>query len=93
MKLKDAVPGMYVAELNTNDTKQYHVIVKTTEHITVVGKMYNRVYGMDGKPFLLPGQSLTDRDNMEVFPYHEVYYSTSSSVVNDDLQKEMYESM
>lgn len=93
MKLKDAVPGMYVAESNTNDTKQYHVIVKTTEHITVVGKLYNRVYGMDGKPFLLPGQSLTDRDNMEVFPYHEVYYSTPSSVVNDDLQKEMYESI
>ena len=93
MKLKDAVPGMYVAELVDHDTKQYHVIVKTTEHITVVGKMYNRVYGMDGKPFLLPGQSLTDRDNMEVFPYHEVYYSTPSSVANDDLQKEMYESM
>ena len=89
MKLKDAVPGMYVAELVDHDTKQYHVIVKTTEHITVVGKMYNRVYGMDGNPFLLPGQSLTDRDNMEVFPY----YSTPSSVVNDDLQKEMYESM
>lgn len=93
MKLKDAVPGMYIAELNTNDTKQYHVIVKTTEHIIVVGKMYNRVYEMDGNPFLLPGQSLEDRDNMEVFPYHEVYYTTSSSVVNDDLQKEMYESM
>lgn len=93
MKLKDAVPGMYVAESNTNDTKQYHVIVKTTEHIIVVGKMYNRVYEMDGNPFLLPGQSLEDRDNMEVFPYHEVYYTTSSSVVNDDLQKEMYESM
>lgn len=93
MKLKDAVPGMYVAESNTNDTKQYHVIVKTTEHIIVVGKLYNRVYGVDGNPFLLPGQSLEDRDNMEVFPYHEVYYTTSSSVVNDDLQKEMYESM
>ena len=93
MKLKDAVPGMYVAELNTNNTKQYHVIVKTTEHIIVVGKMYNRVYEMDGKPFLLPGQSLADRDNMEVFPYHEVYHFTSSSVVDDDLQKEMYESM
>lgn len=93
MKLKDAVPGMYVAELNTNGTKQYHVIVKTTEHIIVVGKMYNRVYEMDGNPFLLPGQSLEDRDNMEVFPYHEVYYTTSSSIVNDDLQKEMYESM
>lgn len=93
MKLKDAVPGMYVAELVDHDTKQYHVIVKTTEHIIVVGKLYNRIYGMDGKPFLLPGQSLTDRDNMEVFPYHEVYYSTPSGVVNDDLQKEMYESM
>lgn len=93
MKLKNVEPGLYVAELPVTGTKQYRILLKTTEHIVVVGKLYNRVYGMDGKPFLLPGQSLEDRDNMEVFPYHEVYYSTSSSAVNDDLQKEMYESM